>query len=305
MSFAVGLTPAMLQAQLGQNIAADQTRLATLEQELSSGRAITNPAQDPAGTTQAMSLSAALTRTGQYVTNAQDGLGWVATANSALNQSVGVLQQIRALVLSAGDATRRTPQDLAALAGQVDGARVELANVANTSYQGQSVFAGTSGSPIAFAADGTYLGNSLPATRTVAKGVQVQVGLLGTQVFGTGSSGLLGTAPGAVGVLAQIVNDLNSGNVNQVLGADLGALDAATATVETGAAQIGATYQQLTTMSQQAQQAASTLQRQLSSVQDVNVAATITALQTQQQDFQTALWATAQTVQPSLLSFLK
>lgn len=307
MSVGLSITPAVLRSQLGQQLAADQAQQATLEAQLSSGKAITSPAQDPSGATRAMSLSAALIRSNQYVANAQDGQGWTSIAGSALTSAVTVLQQVRQLALTAGDPSRATPTDLNALASEVESARTQLLTLANTSYQGQPVFGGATGTPAAFDAQGHYVGTGSAPTRTVASGVTVPVTITGDVVFGTGATGLLGTGTGtssAPGVLTQIVSDLKAGKISQVLGSDLGALDVATTTVENGAAQVGSSYRQLAAMTVQGQQAATTLQTQLSGVQDVNVAATITALQSEERHYQTALWATAQTVQPSLVSFL-
>lgn len=313
MTLPAGVTPRLISSQLTAGLLADQNAIATLEQEVSSGRAIVSPAQDPAGAAQALSLSSSLTRTQQYVRNAQDGQGWLSTAGSALSQAIGVLQQVRSLALSAGNPTGTTSAELAAMADQVDAARLEVVNLANTSYQGQPVFGGTAGVPAAYASDGTYLGNAGLVNRTVAPGVTMPVATTGPAVFTSGGADLLldkpatSTTPAQLGVLAQLSADLRSGTpaaIGRVLGSDLSQLDSVMATMENQAAQLGAGYQQMVAMQQQAQQASTTLQSQLSSVQDVNLAEVVTNLKTEETSYQAALWATAQVARTSLVQFL-
>ncbi len=300
----VQLTPGVISQQVITNLLNDQGSIATLQQQISTGNLVNQPSDNPAQIGNIMQLSAAVTRAGTYVTNAGDGLGWLATANSTMNQVISSLQQVRQTVLSISSTTlTSTPGGLQALADQVSSARQSLLNLANTKYSGQAIFAGTGNTTTAFDASGTYLGGGTAPTRTMAPGVQVAVAVTGDAVFGAGSTGLLGTA----GVLDQIVSDIQTGtpaSLAQAMGADLKNLDGAITTVQTQAAQLGAQYQRAQAMSQQATASQASLNKELSGVQSVNLAQAITNLQTQNNSYQTALWGASQLIQPSLVQFL-
>ena len=84
-----------------RNIESAASRLAKLQQQLSSGQQITTPSDDPAGTVQALRLSGELSRTTQYQASANDALAWLSSADHAYSQVVTVAQQARTLVVQA------------------------------------------------------------------------------------------------------------------------------------------------------------------------------------------------------------
>src|ERR1700759_624890 len=74
-------------------------RLSALQQQLSSGRQITKPSDDPTGTVSALQLRSQLKQIGQYQASATDALGWLTTVDSAYASITSQLQQVRTLVL--------------------------------------------------------------------------------------------------------------------------------------------------------------------------------------------------------------
>lgn len=307
-SSAVQLTPSVIGQQIATNLVNDQVSIATLQQELSTGNMVNRPSDNPAQVGNIMQLNAALTRAGTYVSNASDGLGWLTTADSTMNEVISTLQQVRQTVLSVSSAKLTgTPGGLQALADQVVSAQQSLLNLSNTSYDNQAIFAGTGNTTTAFDSSGVYVGGGNPPTRTVAPGVELAVAVTGDSVFGTGTSGLLSTTPGSLGVLAQIASDIRTGtpaSLANAMGPDLQNLDSAITTVETQAAQLGAQYQRMQAMSQQATSSQASLNEELSGIQSVNLPQAITSLQMQNNSYQTALWAASQLIQPSLVQFL-
>lgn len=302
-------TPTVLSNSLISDLSTDQNSLSALEQQVASGNAISVASDNPVGAANMLQLQGSLTRTNQYASNAQDGVGWLSEGNSTVNSVLSVLQQVQSLVESvSGNTLAGGTQAMTAIATQVQGALSQLLNLANTQYAGgQPIFAGTGNPTQAYDSQGNYLGAGNAPTRTVAPGTQVAVGVTGPQVFGSGTTGLLSTVPGNLGVLAQIVQDLNSGSstsIHQVETTDLGNLDAAVSTVESAAAQLGANQQAVEGFATQATNTATALQQELGSVQDVNMAQAITNLQLQQTGYQAALYATSQLSQESLAKYL-
>ncbi|HUZ10078.1 MAG TPA: flagellar hook-associated protein FlgL [Acidimicrobiales bacterium] len=305
---AIELVPSVMGQQAVTNLTTDQTSIARLEEQLSTGNQVNQPSDNPAQASNIMQINAALTRADTYAQNASDGLGWLSTADSTMNEIISTLQQVRQTVLSISVASlTSTPGAMQALADQVNSAQQSLLNLSNTTYAGQAVFAGTGNVTTAFNPDGTYAGGGNAPTRTVAPGTSMAIAVTGDKVFGTGTTGLLSTVPGSLGVLAQISQDISTGSqasLANAAGPDLKNLDSAIATVEDQAAQLGAQYQQMSTMQQQVTSSQAALDGELSGIQSVNLPQAITNLQTQQSAYQTALWATSQLIQPSLVQFL-
>jgi flagellin-like hook-associated protein FlgL len=131
----------------------------------------------------------------------------------------------------------------------------------------------------------------------------VPISVTGEQVFGSGATGLLGST----GILSQIAQDLQTGttaSLNNVQTTDAQALSTAITQVTTVAAQMGASYQSMQTFAQQAANTQQTLQTQISGIDSTNVAQVSTQLTEAQNSFQSALWATSQLGQESLVQFL-
>ncbi|HEY7948781.1 MAG TPA: flagellin [Acidimicrobiales bacterium] len=304
MGTAISYTPQIIAQQMISGLNADQASQATLEQELSTGDMINKPSDNPAGAADLMQLNGSMVRSQQYAANATDGSGWLSLGNSTMNQILSGLQQARQAVLSVTGANlSNQPGAIQGLAQQVASVRQELINLSNTTYGGQAIFAGTGNVTTAYDQNGNYVGGGSAPTRTVAPGVQVAVAVTGDQVFGTGTTGLLGST----GVLAQIVQDLQTGtpaSLNSAATTDLQALDAATTTVTSQAAVMGANYQRMQTFAQQATNTQQALQAQMAGLDATNVGQVSTQLTEAQQSYQSALWATSQLSQESLVQFL-
>ena len=309
------ITPNLLAATMNQGLLTDQTSLATLEQQISTGNAINVASDNPPGAANLLQLQSGLTRTNQYASNANDGKGWLTLANSTVGSVLSNLQSVLSLVQSVsgqsltGQATTRQ-----ATADQVAAALTSITNLANTTYEGnQLLFAGTGGTTQAYDQNGNYVGGGSAPARTVAPGTQIPISLTGPQIFGPASGpggtttpALLGNnaASAGPGVLRQIVNDLGSGNLTAVEGTDLTNLQASISKVEGAAGQLGAYQQQVEGFAQQASASSTALTQELGNVQSTNVAQAITSLQLQQTAYQEALYATSQLSTDSLAKYL-
>jgi flagellar hook-associated protein 3 FlgL len=304
----IELTPSVMNDEMISNLNSQETSIAQLQEQLSTGNVVNQPSDNPALAANIMQINSALGRATSYSNNASDGLGWLQTGNSTMNEIVSTLQSVRQDVLSISSASLSGSQSgLQALADQMNQAQQTLLNLANTSYNGQAIFAGTGNVTTAFDSNGTYVGGGSAPVRTVGPGTQVAVSVTGDSVFGTGTTGLLSTTPGSLGVLAQLAQDIGAGttaSLANATGPDLQNLDNALSTVENQAAQLGAQYQQMQTLSTQATNSQAALNTELSGIQSVNLPQAMTSLTQQQNSYQTALWATGQLVQPSLVSFL-
>ncbi|OLB81474.1 MAG: hypothetical protein AUI14_03300 [Actinobacteria bacterium 13_2_20CM_2_71_6] len=183
-----------------------------------------------------------------------------------------------------------------AIAAEVDQIRQTSMGLANTKYGDRPVFGGTTASSAAYDAAGNYLGDTGAVQRTVGDNVKVQVGVPGSDAFGTGSTQLFT-------VMADISNDLRTNP--SALSGDLDRLDTATTTLKFVQSTVGARYNQLTQMQQLASDRTDALTAQLSNVEDIDLPKTITEMQLQQTAYQAALSAGAKVVQPSLVDFLR
>ena len=90
--------------------------------------------------------------------------------------------------------------DLSSIANQLTGVRSEIMSLANTSYQGQYVFAGSQTSTQPFSLDTSttpatvvYSGDSMQTTIQSPSGQSFPLNVPGSQIFGSGTTGILST----------------------------------------------------------------------------------------------------------------
>jgi flagellar hook-associated protein 3 FlgL len=303
MSSSFRITQRTMSAGVMSNLQGNLGRMQQLQEQLSSGKAISKPSDSPTDTVSALRYRADIRRSEQLARNAQDGLGWLGTADNTLTSSLSVVQRARELVLQGGTATSgASARD--AIAAEVDGLRQNLISLANTPYLNRPIFGGTNGGDVAYTTAGAYTGTpgvTQEVERTVAPGVTVQVNLGAEEVFGPAGADVFK-------LLEDISAHLRSSDTTQVAmltDEDLGALDDAMDRILNAVSTVGARYHQVETMFDRTQDGILQLTNGLAEVESIDLPKTITDLKLQEVSYQAALSATARVIQPSLVDFLR
>lgn len=295
------VTQRSVSATMLGGLQANLRRMQDLQQQLSSGKRLTRPSDDPVDTSAAMQLRSELRRTEQHVRNADDGLAWLGTTDSVLTRSSELAGRARTLVL-AGLNDTNGPESRAALAAEVRALRSALLDAANTRYLDRPVLAGTALTGEAYAADGSYRGDGGTVSRTVAPGTPVPVGTTGPEVYGAD-----GADDQLFAVLERLAASLETGGptMHDDLDRDLGRLDSALDRLTTALGLVGARTNRVEAVRAAASDGALALKGSLATTEDIDLAKTIVDLQMQEVAYNAALGATARVVQPSLVDFLR
>jgi len=164
-----------------------QKQQQTASQQLATGSTINSPSDNPTGAAELSQLA----NQGSQVDSFQQSVGSVngllSTADSTLNSVVTALQRAISLGVEGANGTL-SASDRADVSAELSGIQSELISLANTSYQGQFIFAGTANVQ-PFVVDNSsssgvaYKGNQGVNQVTVGNGYQLQVNLPGSQVF--------------------------------------------------------------------------------------------------------------------------
>lgn len=272
-------------------------RLSKTQEQLTTGRVLNRPSDSPTDTTAAMRLRSSLTDARQYARNAQDGQGWLAQVDSALQTMVNETRRARDLVLQ-GQNGALSASAREALAIEVDQLRESLISRANTTYLDRPVFGGVTAGSTAYDADGTYVGTTTgEVTRTVAEGVTVRVDFDGPQAFGPAGANLFDDLEAAA-------NALRSGD-QAAIGASIDKLAAGGERLTGALAEVGGRTNRLEAALLRAQDSELSMRKSLSEIENVDLPKAMVELQLQEVAYQAALGATARVLQPSLLDFLR
>ena len=294
------------------NLQGNLATMGKLQEQLSTGKKINRPSDDPTGTVQALQTRQTLRANEQYSRNADDGVAWLNTTDTALGTVAVDLLSVQQLVTTGLSDGSQSDGSRAALAIQVRNIKDALLGTANTKYMDRTIFAGTSGWDSAIAAPGDALPTTPASTATgyqwaptgtgsvdrqIDAGSRVRVDTPGASVFGTGAT--------SVFALLDDISTQLTGNDMTGLNQSLTALQSRMAVVSGARADVGARTNRVEAAKEGAEDMKVTLKGQLSAVEDIDLPETIIQLQTQEVAYKAALGATAKVLQPSLMDFLR
>jgi flagellar hook-associated protein 3 FlgL len=305
------ITSSMMSRSLLSDINDVANRQDATRRQMSSGKQITKPSDDPYATARAMSLRTDLAGIKQHERNVQEAQSWMSVTDTTLSSITDLAQRARELVVQGG--TDTLPQtSRSAIADQIDQLIAGMKQEANSTYDGRYVLAGsrTNTKPYDSTLQATsasttpndgYLGDAASQLREIGPGVTLAVNVRGDEVLG-GSPGASGNM---LGVLRDIATHLRAGDTQSLGNTDLKALDGQIDNVLAVQARVGAGMNRLDTASSRLAQVEESATSMLSNTEDADMAKVLTDFSTQQAVYQSALQAGARIVQTSLLDFLR
>lgn len=294
----VRITQSMLTSSTLRNLQAGLSRYASIQERLATGKNVVRASDDPTGATSAMRTRVAISDADHYVRNAQNGLGWLTTADSTLSSMGDAVRRARELALQGASTGSSSQTARNSIATEVDQIRADLITQANTTYLGRPIFGGTTSGTTAFdPTTGAYVGDTGSVARTVADGVRIRVDVPGQDVVGP-------TGNAVFDDLTALATALRTGD-QAGMQAAISSLGGRQTAITTAQATVGASYNRVETAVLKGQDALISLKKNLSEVEDADLPATIVDLQTQQVAYQAALAATSKVMQPSLVDFLR
>lgn len=298
------ITPAMVTANTLNDLNATLSQLQRSSEEMSSGRRILAPSDDPYGASHAIDLKSQLGGLEAYSQSVQDGIAWTQAATGAMTNIGNVLQRVRELLVQASNGTNGK-SDLAAIGNEVTQLTEAIKQDANTQYAGQYVFAGTATTtaPYQAGANDEYKGNNGSVMRTASPGMSIAVNSELSSVLGNGKASGDGKL---LDVLRTVAQHLQEGTPEsrEALATDMKHLDTGMEALTQLEAVSGSATTQLQTASSRIESLQAAITGALSNTENTDFAKTTTSYANEQAAYSAALRAAASIVQESLLNFL-
>lgn len=270
---------------------------ATLTNELSSGLRVTSLQDDPAAVAESTVMAGAISKDDTYVQTASGTQSMMQVSDSTLGEVVSQLTSAVSLAISGGNGTANAA-NIASIEQQLTGIRDQVLSLANTSYLGQSLFAGSQGSVKPFTLDTStspamtsYVGDTNANYVETPSGQKIQTNLVGSNVFGSGNSGVFGA-------LNQLIADFSGTTAGAGASADTGALSAALSHVSAQRSLLDGSLSRLQATSTYAQTEESRLKVQqgsLVSADPASVATQLSSAETQKQALMSVMTALEKT----------
>ncbi|NOX30058.1 MAG: hypothetical protein GXP35_08435 [Actinobacteria bacterium] len=278
-----------------------QKRLGSFEKaqsRLATGKNFTSSSEDVAGMNASLALRSERRAVEQAQRNAEDGKTRINLADTKIQQMLTTLRRARDLTIRGSSTLQPSERD--AISQELNSIREEMVELANGGYLGQGLFSGHSANSAVTDVAGTwtYTGDNGALLRRVTDNEAVTVNVRGEEIFG------FADGEAVFDVIEQIITDVNTGDPVAV-SAGLDALDRSARRLEGGLARLGAVGNRIEVAMGRNLQIDETLQLQLSSIEDVDLAEAVMEITTQEVALQATLGAIARAVQPTLMNYLR
>lgn len=296
----------MLVEQMITNLQRNTQRLFQQQDQVSTGKRLRRPSDDPAATERALRIRGQLATLEQHLRNIDAAQVWLASSDKALENMSDILQRARELTVQARSSVLRQ-DDRQAIGREVDELIKRLVELGNTQLAGRYLFGGFKTTTPAFTATTnangqitavTYNGDSNDLLQNIDNGVNVPINVTGDELQPATQP-----PPGIFTTLIALRDELAAGTVpsNTVFQE----LDQVLQTINDLRARVGATLNRVDQTADRLGQVRVSVTELLSKAEDLDMAEAIMQFNTQQAVYQAALGTAARVIQPSLLDFLR
>jgi flagellar hook-associated protein 3 FlgL len=199
-----------LNSELLSGINLNQQTLNTALQELSTGKDVNSLGDNPSAAASLVGNNTQTAQVDQFLSNISGVQGLLQVGDSTMSSVVNLMSQAMSVGIEGANGTQ-SANDRQALASQLTGIMQQMVGLANTTYQGNYIFAGTNNQTAPFALDSSapdgvsYSGNTDVNSVLLSTGESMPVNVPGSQIFQNASGDVFGA-------LNQMITALQSGN---------------------------------------------------------------------------------------------
>ena len=309
-----------------QNLNRNMFRMDKRQMQVSTGKRIHVPSDDPVAISRSLKIKADLSELEQFKRNVDDTLSFLETTDLAVKNVGEALQRLRDLTVQASNGVL-TDEDTKKIAGEVKEIKEQIINLGNTTYSGKYIFSGKKTDQKLFRfqphatdpalSDYVYnvgLTNNTLDPDAIDDKIQFEVGVnekmeinsLGFEIFdlSTATSATAGGTPGIISMLNGILADLGTGNS--------AGLTTAIANVDyyinvnlTARADIGAKMNRMELVQNRIADDKINYSKLRSQLEDADMGEVIMQLMNEENVYRASLSVGARVIQPTLLDFLR
>lgn len=173
----------------------DQSAIQKLQTQLSTGRRIERPSEDPAAAIRALGVQRALEFKGQVVNNLKSANTLLGASEAILSQAQNILNEVRGIAVESSGNTL-SEAELDANANQVREALKKLVEIGNSKFRDQYIFAGSDvmKAPLQVVGDSVRFNGTDNELNTITDiGATLAANVTADETFGTRSNHIIGS----------------------------------------------------------------------------------------------------------------
>ncbi len=278
------------------NLQATLGRLSQSQEQVTTGRRINRPSDDPTDSARALRTRSSLADQQQYARNGQDATTWLDLTDSRLQSMNDSLRRVRDLALQ-GSTDTYSGTSREALAVEIEQLRDHLLAESNATYLDRPIFGGITAGEQAYDDAGNFLGTTGDVHRTIADGIDVVINSDGPALFGSGATSMFAE-------LDALANAVRAGDTAAIQGG-IDQVDVRSRLIVDELSDVGTRTNRVEDAVTAAKDAGLSLQSSISELENIELTEALVQLQMHEVSYQAALSATSRVIQPSLVDFLR
>jgi flagellar hook-associated protein 3 FlgL len=279
-----------------KNLSSNLTRLEKLQNQLSSGKKIIKPSDDPVSTSRLIELKSTLNANKQYSRNIDFLKTELNVADKALQDISSTLTRVKELAVRGANETL-SEENRNAIAEEVDQLIDHLIQIGNTNVSGRYIFGGykTSEAPLEKSGNAVlYKGDGNLRSVEVSNNVLINASPTGKSLFV--DSGMFDT-------LVLLRDALLGGNISQIT-ETIDKIDAISDRVSSELSGLGARLSRVELTNDLLSEKYTKYADLLSKQEDIEIEEVVLKLYAQQNVYQASLISASRALQPSLINYL-
>jgi flagellar hook-associated protein 3 FlgL len=293
----VRVTQSMLSNNMLRNLSNSYSNLGTYMDQLTTGKKINRPSDDPVVAVKGMDFRSQLMQVEQYQRNTNEVHNWMDNSDESLDQATQALQRLRELAVQASNDTYDDEERIN-IKKEAEQLKQHLVDIANTNVNGKYLFNGTK-------TDVAPVPNPLVDTNTIAidtnsvnievsSGIQINANVKADTIFGKD----------AFDRIDSFITALDSGTQADIQ-SSIDAIDENITNVINARADLGARMNRIDLIDNRLGSQEISATQMMSENEDIDYEEVITKLMTQESVHRAALSAGSRIIQPTLLDFLR
>ncbi|MCA0971568.1 flagellar hook-associated protein FlgL [Halobacillus litoralis] len=295
------VTQGMLSNNMLRNLSNSYERMGKYQEQLSTGKKISRPSDDPVVAMKGINYRTELTKVQQFKRNINEVNNWMENSDSALDKATLAMQRIRELTVQASNGTYEEGQR-ANIAKEIRQLKEHVGSIANIKVNDKYIFNGanTTEKPVDLATF-TVDSSDTSVNIEVTDGVEIKTNVTPSNVFNQGIFDDIESFATALEDESQLGNNMNEQQFTEFLGT----FDDHINNIVDERADLGARMNRVELITDRLETQEVSTSKMLSNNEDAEIEKVITNLKTQESIHRAALGVGSRIIQPTLMDFLR
>jgi flagellar hook-associated protein 3 FlgL len=304
------ITTKLLNDNVINNLFTNRSKLNDLNEQLSTGKRISKPSDDPNAAINILSAKTSLEQIERYSTNIDNAQSELDITDESILSAVDVVQRAKTLATEAANATNGSTE-LDAINSEIKQLIQQIKDIANTKFGSKYIFGGlvTEEPPYTEAANGDIVYNGTSSTSNyqrkaeISENITIDTNIAGDSIFGQYVAGDSTRQTGLLNTLVNLSTSLENADFDNIR-ASLDEFDDDLDTLLNTQATIGGTLSRLEMTKSKLEDDNVTFTKFRSNSEDIDMAKVISDIQYQETALEASLQVGANAVQSSLLDYM-